>query len=72
MEGKRMKDNFSTAKVIKELTLSGITLQDVSSELDYHDNSNGNRRDDNLYEFSIDELNRIECVWRAKAHIAQK
>ena len=67
-----MTNDFSTAKAINELTLSDITLQDVSNELDYRENSNDNRWDDNLYEFSTDELNRIECVWRAKAHIAQK
>lgn len=67
-----MKDDFSTAKAIKELTLSGIALQAISNELDYRENSNGNRWDDNLYEFSTDELDKIECVWRAKAHIEQK
>jgi hypothetical protein len=56
-------DFEQTAKMIQNLRTDGITLTDITEELDYRDRANGNRWDDNLFEYSDEELADIEQTW---------
>lgn len=48
---------------IEELKSSGVTLDRLSEELSYRENSGDNRWDDDLYVYSTDELGFMEVSW---------
>ena len=51
-------------EMILNLKADGIYLEDISKELDYRDNAiEGARWDDNLYDYSTEELDKIEELW---------
>lgn len=50
--------------IIENLKREGVTLNDIHNELDYRDRAScENKWDDNLYEYSTEELQEIEVKW---------
>ena len=59
---------FDAVEEIRTLKSCGITLNEISEELNYRDNaSEGMRWDDNLYEYATGELEEIEKIWEENA-----
>jgi len=57
-------DRAKTAKLIKNLRINDICLTDVENELDYRDQAASDMKwDDNLYEYTTEELADIEELW---------
>lgn len=49
---------------IERFIRNGIALADVGEELNYRENAAHEMRwDDNLYEYSTEELERVETLW---------
>jgi len=60
------KEEIETiAEMIRKLKADGITLEEVAEELNYRDNANVSKWDDNLFEYSTEELELIEQFWDA-------
>lgn len=60
------KEEIETiAEMIRKLKADGITLEEVAEELNYRDNANDSKWDDNLFEYSTEELELIEQFWDA-------
>lgn len=56
--------NESVQDMIAVLKYRNVTLQQISDELDYRDQSaEGSKLDDDLYEYEISELEEIEGHW---------
>ena len=51
------------AEMIRKLKADGITLEEVAEELNYRHNANDLKWDDNLFEYSTEELELIEQFW---------
>lgn len=47
-------------EMIQQLKEDGVTLNHIQNELDYRDNSGGNKWNDNLYQYTDEELSCIE------------
>jgi len=57
----------NTINDIARLKADGVTLEQISEELDYRGNAaEGSRWDDDLYEYSTEELTEIEIAWETK------
>lgn len=56
-------DYDKTKEMIHRLQRDGVHLTAISAELDYRDRANDLTWDDNLYEYTTDELGDIEELW---------
>jgi len=63
------KENITMNKtivkeMIQQLKEDGVTLNHIQNELDYRENSSSDMKwDDNLYEYTTDELLSMEQTW---------
>ena len=55
----------SIGEIIENLKRDNVTLEQIEKELDYRSEAGKDSRwDDNLFEYSTDELESIEVNWK--------